>query len=354
VTGVEAWTPSAQAASLNWAYLWANQPTAASYTPNLFYQLNSSGATNTVVRTGVGAYIASLPNLGAWIPAAGIVHVTAYGVGTETCKVAGWGPNGSTEQVYVQCFTRTGVPVDTYFTLTYARPISVAGPMAFLWANQPTAASYTPNLFYQFNSSGAANTVVRTGVGAYIASLPNLGAATGHVQVTAYGTGSERCKVANWSPSGSTQQVNVRCFTSTGTPVDTLFTMTYVDDINLIGGASLFGAGGTGAPGPTGAYVWANQPTTASYAPALSYQWNDFGGTNTITRSGVGLYSVQFAGQTLSEGDVQVTAYGYGSEYCKVAYWTQGAGVQVRCFSSAGVPVDTYFTVTFLSWFQGF
>ena len=44
-----------------------------------------------------------------------------------------------------------------------------------------------------------------------------------------------------------------------------------------------------------------------------------------------------------------MTAYGAGSAYCKVAYWTPWAGVQVRCFSSAGVPVDTYFDVTFLA-----
>jgi hypothetical protein len=89
---------------------------------------------------------------------------------------------------------------------------------AYLWADQPTAPSYTPSLAYQFNSSGATNTVVRTGVGRYTAKLPNLGSQTGQVQVTAYGTGSERCKVERWYPSGTTQQVNVRCFTSTGTP----------------------------------------------------------------------------------------------------------------------------------------
>src|SRR5207302_517489 len=63
---------------------------------------------------------------------------------------------------------------------------------AVIEADQPISPSYTPSSWYQFNSSGATNTVVRTGVGAYTALLPNLGAYTGHVQVTAYGTGSER------------------------------------------------------------------------------------------------------------------------------------------------------------------
>jgi hypothetical protein len=78
------WTPSAQAQSFGWAYLLADQPTSSSYTPPLAYQFNSSGATNTVVRTGVGAYTATLPFLAAYT---GHVQVTAYGTGSERCKV---------------------------------------------------------------------------------------------------------------------------------------------------------------------------------------------------------------------------------------------------------------------------
>jgi hypothetical protein len=339
VVSIGVWTPPALAASFGWAYLWANQPTSPSYTPSLSYQFNSSGSTNTVMRTGVGAYTALLPNLGT---AAGVVHVTAYGGGTEVCKVGSWDPSGSTQQVHVQCFTSGGAPVDTLFTMTYAYPRSAARPMAFLWADQPTAATYTPSLSYQFNSSGATNTVRRMGVGTYTALLPNLGAATGHVQVTAYGPGSERCKVGSWDPSGSTQQVHVQCFTSAGMLVDTRFTMTYVSDISLVGSPC------DTEPGTCSAYVWADQPPSPSYTPALSYQFSDIGATNMITRVGVGAYWVQLPDQNLNSGDVQVSAYGAGAAYCKVAYWTPWAGVQVRCFSSAGLPVDTYFDVTFL------
>jgi hypothetical protein len=214
---------------------------------------------------------------------------------------------------------------------------------AYLWADQPTAPSYTPSLAYQFNSSGATNTVVRTGVGRYTAKLPNLGSQTGHVQVTAYGTGSERCKVERWYPSGTTQQVNVRCFTSTGTPVDTRFTMTYVSGISLVGSPCCPTSSGTAA-----AYVMANQPTSPSYTPILAYQFNDAGATNTITRSGLGIYKVQFPFMSLDRGHVQVTAHGGGPQYCKVVSWTPGAGVEVRCFGSSGLPEDTFFDVTFL------
>jgi hypothetical protein len=103
--------------------------------------------------------------------------------------------------------------------------------------------------------------------------------------------------------------------------------------------------------GPSGSYVWANEPTLAAYTPSLNYQWDDFGGTNTITRSGVGAYAVHFT-RPVSDGNVQVTAYGDGSEHCKVAFWNQSHGVQVRCFNSSGLPVDTRFDVAFLDeWF---
>jgi hypothetical protein len=120
--------------------------------------------------------------------------------------------------------------------------------------------------------------------------------------------------------------------------------MTYVSGISLVGDQYDAVEG----LGTHIAYVRDDQPTSPSYTPS-AYQFNDTGASNTITRSGVGVYSVQFPVLSLGYGDVQVTAYGSGSEYCKVAYWMPGAGVQVRCFSSAGAPVDAGFDVTFLS-----
>jgi hypothetical protein len=100
----------------------------------------------------------------------GTVHVTAYGSGTQTCKVTGWGPDpplpllNSTQVIGVQCFDSSGAHADTEFTLSYANanilPLRTSDAnMAFLWADQPSAASYTPALHRQFNSSGATNTV---------------------------------------------------------------------------------------------------------------------------------------------------------------------------------------------------
>jgi hypothetical protein len=249
----------------------------------------------------------------------------------------------------VRCFDVSGSPVDARFTLSYANPRTPDGPMAFLWADQPLAASYTPNTTWQFNSSGATNTVKRSGIGSYSASLPNLGVSAGHVQVTAYGSGSERCKVENWGPIATTQNVRVRCFDSSGSAVDTRFTLTYVIENSLIGGAACCFPD----PGESGSYVWADNPTAPSYTPSLSYQWDDFGGVNTVDRLGVGRYAVRFTNHSLSWGHVQVTAYGEGSEHCKVESWTTATGALVRCFDAAGRAVDARFDIAFLDRYQG-
>lgn len=100
--------------------------------------------------------------------------------------------------------------------------------MAYAWANNPTAAAYTPSLIYSYNSSGGLITITRAGIGRYsvkFAGLGGNGIAGGHVQVTAYGQGSETCKVVNWASGGADFVVNVQCFGSPGTPVDTRYTI---------------------------------------------------------------------------------------------------------------------------------
>jgi hypothetical protein len=363
VFGTWAWTSSAQAAPARWAYLLADQPLAASYTPTP--QRNSSGATNTVIRSAAGRYRVLLPNLGA---NAGMVHVTADGNYTQYCKVESWGPiilDPTTQEVRVRCFNMSGELADSRFTLSYADPVVPDNQMAYLWANSPSQASYTPLLNWQFNSTGAANTVTRNAQGVYTATLPNLGSFNGwpiwagHVQVTAYGTGTEQCKVSHWAPVGSDIQVGVRCFTGPtptlpgGFPADTRFTLTYAQGNSLIGAAT----GVTSAvPGPSGEYVWANDPTAASYTPAANYQWDDTstpGSSITITRLSLGSYVVDLTRHsTNGDGNVQVTAYGTGPEYCHLAGWS-GNGIQVHCFDRWGRGVDTRFTLAFLTEVQG-
>ena len=322
---------------------WANQPSSASYLPSPTYQWNSQHPTavNTITRTEVGNYTVRLPDLGA---ASGTVLVTAYGPSTNNCKVLSWGPSGTAQLVNIRCFTATGVPTDTPFTMSYANDSGFNNDMAYVLADQPTAASYVPSPPYQANSSGATNQIQRLGTGFYLVKLPNLGPSAGHVQVTAYGPGPERCKVVSWGPNGTEQDIRVLCNTRNGTPVDTKFTLTYVRDGNVLGAPVCCHPNGNRTD-----YAWADQPkptAPGSYTPNLLYQFNGSAQQITISRLATGSYAVHVP-DSLDSGNVQVTAYGNNSAQCKVNFWTPAAGIRVLCFRS-GSPIDTRFDVSFV------
>jgi hypothetical protein len=101
-------------------------------------------------------------------------------------------------------------------------------------------------------------------------------------------------------------------------------------------------------------YVWADNPAAAAYTPAPGYQMNTTGITtrNTITRISAGRYSVRFTGLGVLGGVAHATAYGAGTHTCKVEGWSPSGddqNVVVRCFTLAGVPVDSRFTASFTS-----
>jgi hypothetical protein len=54
-----------------------------------------------------------------------------------------------------------------------------------------------------------------------------------------------------------------------------------------------------------------------------------------------------FAHSNLGTGTAQVTAYGGGTQFCGIAYWYPGAGIQVRCYALDGTPADSYYTIAF-------
>jgi hypothetical protein len=100
-------------------------------------------------------------------------------------------------------------------------------------------------------------------------------------------------------------------------------------------------------------YLWADQPTTASYQPSAPYSYNKAGGAsaNLVTRKAPGFYVVTckkigaFAGKR--SGHVQVTASGIDATWCKVVTWGGGSGAdlnaQVECRNPAGALADSYF-----------
>ncbi len=253
---------------------------SGTWTPQAQFQWNSAhpfGSVNSVTRNGLGSYTVHLPNLGA---NSGTVLVNALNSTPFTCKVASWGPTGTTQDVAVRCFNVAGQAVDSPFTVSYNNHLD-SSDVAYLWANQPTSADYQPAANYQANSTGAVNEVTRSGVGTYQVRLPNLGQFAGHVQVTAYGTGSQRCKTTGWGPNGADQLIGVQCMTVTGSPTDTFFTLTYVRNTNILGNDPVC----CSSSGYPSVYAWANDPTAGSYVPASNYQFsNGVSGSISIKR----------------------------------------------------------------------
>ena len=341
------------------AWVWADQPTAPNYTPSTSYQYNSGRGINQISRLGVGQYQIDLPGLGT---SGGMAQVSAYN-GNHYCKVVNWVNIDGTQRIRVNCFSANGLPVDGQFVLLfYKEDRSTGWNDAYLWADQPSAASYTPSSKYQWNSKGLPNTVRRLSKGRYQATLPGLNIPGGTVLVTGYGAGSERCKVGAWNLSGTNTVVDVYCYDVSGNPVDMMYTLSFMTDVGL--GVSLSERPRSLDAGLTtvsvseeqryGAYVWANEPTSAAYTPSSTYQINTAGATNTISRSAVGSYKVNLPKMATSSSTAAlVTAYGSGSEYCTVQRWGSdggsGTNVFVQCFDRSGTPVDTQFALLYLT-----
>lgn len=153
----------------------------------------------------------------------------------------------------------------------------------------------------------------------------------GYAQVSAYGTGSERCAVLTFNRTGANANVFVLCHDATGSYVNTRFVASFTGRSHLQA---------------EGATMLADAPTTASYFPANQFSSTELRGY--VNRFGTGQYQVTLNGQSTG-GNTQVTAYAVSDgSYCKVG----SAGgwpltVVVRCYTSAGTLVDRRFMLQY-------
>jgi hypothetical protein len=305
-------------------YLWANDPTASSYTPESFYSFNRMGGAILVTRSAPGKYKAEFTNLSPLLGKS-IAHVTGYSGDTSYCNGTGATVTGNV--LKVDCFnSATGLAEDAYYSLGVTRNYT---NNAFAYANQPTGNDYVPPGGTSWNPQGAIH-VFQDGTGAYhvtFSGLGNLASSNGgHFQAQAVGTAASYCNVEDWGGSPDLS-VYVFCRTGAGVALNTDFNVLFE------------------LPSPNVAYAWANQPTSPSYTPSGFYSWNPSGGSITITRSGTGQYNVSWSGLSLLDGgNVQVTAYGASNAQCKVVDWGS-SDVNVSCFTPGGSPADTYYTV---------
>jgi hypothetical protein len=289
-----------------------------------------------------------MPDLGG---SDGNVQVTAYGSDNTHCKVALWSSLGSERSIEVRCFNSAGNAADARFTVLYQGhgPFDVyaEGAAAYLWANSPTSASYTPSALYQFNSEGGTNTITRTAAGTYDVRLAGISTQGGTVLVTAYGTSSDRCKVGSWLPSGADTVVRVYCHSVAGLPTDSMFTLSYTVDTVPVGAGDRYGS-------LYGAYTWTGGSVPGTTALSSTYSWSVFSASvGTRTRVSTGRYTVTFDGLSWAPDTrtlALVTAYGSSAGYCKVESWLESAGdtvVNVRCYDGSGVLADSMFDLTF-------
>ena len=104
-------------------------------------------------------------------------------------------------------------------------PLFAAEQMGFAKANQPAAASYSPDPADSFNSTGGAITVKRVGVGLYAITFAGLAKnlKRSNAQLSDIGSGSEQCSLRSWGRAVNTDNlvVSIQCISNTtGVNVD--------------------------------------------------------------------------------------------------------------------------------------
>jgi hypothetical protein len=331
-------TPAGVSAS-QWGWVVARQPSTAHYIPAVKDRGNSTGGINNITRYSTGNYGIFMPGLG---DSGGIAHVTPLGHAPHLCVVTEWG-GSPIEGISVQCLERSGDPVDSKFVVNFLRVLGgdggTSGRLGYLWANDASATDYIPDPNYSYNSSGSVNTIHRGGTGSYWVTMPNLSTVShGDVQVSTYGQ-TAACRVDEWEPVSGDLQAHVLCRSISGFVVDSRFTITFMKGLAL-----------KGYLGTRTYYLWANQPTTASYQPDPNFVFSSVGAAPpTIHRSATGKYVATLPGMP-SGGSVQVTSYGAGKGRCiadsiLVTGPTQKVGV--HCYDVAGDLKDTRFTLAY-------
>ncbi len=295
-------------------------------------------AATSVAAGPAGVYTIKFPGQAA---KGGVVHVTAVNTGPRFCQAVKWGPSGLDEIVVVLCSQPGGALVPTAFSAVFEASSGPSGAIngEFGYVDFDDA---TGTMVDQYNSAGAVNGVTPLGGGLYEVKLPGLSTAgpiDGSLQVTAVNSTPARCKVRNWTSSPGGQVAYVACFTATGAPFKTRFTLTYQYN------QSLWGAGW---PPKYFGYLWFRPPVGP---PATNFNSQLGFGANTLMSAGVGLSLVTFPRLAVLPDNVQVTAAGGTSDFCNLlTTWAHSATDiivrDVACYTSGGARVGTGFLIS--------
>lgn len=212
----------------------------------------------------------------------------------------------------------------------------------FAYLDNPTPPpGYIPDPSRQWGSWATPSTnqvtVDQTGLGAYDVHFPLIASKGGIAHTTAVGTSGDSCQIAHWQPAGSNEDVYVNCFNAAGSPVNSTFTVLYTEST------------GTLPPPATSGYGYIYSDVSG----AVLAQDNSSGGTNSVSKGGVGVWKAWLPGlgQATNVGNLQVTAVNPQQDVrCKVSGWSPSASGQtvlVACYDPNGKPFDSQWTLSY-------
>ena len=307
------------------------------------YSFDSLGAPITFTRRGVGDYEYTFGKVGS-ATVGGNVQARGYAQSVR-CSILYWFvPTGSSDvTVRITCVDPAGPPADTWTAVQfYSATGNDALETAYLWADSPTAPTYTPSSLYSYNSSGGTNIVSHgSGAGDYLAYLPGLASLGGNPHVTAYGGGASYCKLASWYHAIGGAFVVVHCFDASGAPIDARWSLRYTNghlaDDGAHHGTYHFGDGNFEPA----------LPSPHNYTPTLA--WHSGGLTDSVFDDNPHAVAM-IPGLTLGVPvSPLVTAVGSDNTYCNPIGMTIASdGVTflgyTRCFDAAGRLVGTPYT----------
>lgn len=280
----------------------------------------------------------------------GNAQVAGYDDNANRCKVVDWYLENGNLKIQVYCHTPSGSLVNNRFVVWYSKDfVPGTGTTASAYIRSSYAdRSHTPSSSWSWNSAGGSNYVTRDSTGFYTVAFSSLNAGNGNALVTAFGTGSEYCKLQTWSLSGTTTNVQVVCYNSSGQLADSRFSLVFTGKLDS-------GAAGGYAHWDRG-FVWANQETSSSYTPNTTYNWNPItnsSSSNTAGRTSTGRYWVQYPSfPGVHATNAMVSAYGpyQDAVYCKPLSWDasgNGARLQVNCYGPSGNLVNSKFSAAY-------
>jgi len=317
-----------------WAWVTARKPTTTDYTPAAKDQGTVGSSAAVVHRSGVGQYQVMFPGI-ANPNRVGTVLVTALSGQPRYCLLYDFGEDVQADiTVFVRCYSFDGQAADSKFSVVFTSGGLNSGTFAFLLDNGNTQTDFTPDPNYVYSSAFQPNTVHRSAVGTYQATLSGMPPGEGDLQLST--TPDANCRITGWSGTTS-MTVAIKCFAEgTNALIDNGFSLVYSDDVGM-----------TGLPGRTAAYLFANKPTTSSYTPAAAYRYSS-GMQPYVKRSGKGTYTVVMPGMPVG-GAASVSAVGAGKSRCQLTSiaTSKPQKVGVACFTPSGSPVDSQFTFSY-------